>query len=476
MSRVINSLKWSTVSTVITIAVSMLQLMILTHQLPLEVFGQFAILNLIIAIFTSLSLGGISNYLIHKNDLTQAGKNSVYFLALSLGLLFMGTAYHLSPYILMLFGYPELVNSLKVLSVLLLIHAVSAQYQALGIKAFSHDIISKVDIAANLFSFTLAMLTVDLGLLCLVIATIGSALFRMIFLMIFLSKHSKLSMNVSIEEVKSAFHYGKYNIGGELINIIRRQMDVLILSVMLPVNELGIYHVIKQLAAKPGEALQPIVSKIAMPLFSEGQKALEELKRSYLDILTTLSFALAIIYTPLIALSEPIVSLLFGGKYAEHHIVLSLLSCFWYLRIIGPTTMGALIQATGKTKLTFYWNLVLLPISVVLMFLAASYSVYAVCATLFLLQLILLPLSNQMIVRKVITIKLQEQLMAALSIIPLFLLPLLLLRGWLAYLDSDITHYIFVMVIAAIIQIVIALLIYQKVPFFREPLTRLKSA
>lgn len=476
MSRVVNSVKWSTVSTVTTIAVSMLQLMILTHQLPLEIFGQFAILNLIITIFTSLSLGGISNYLIYKNDLTQEGKNSVYFLALCLGVLFMMAAYFLSPYILMLFGYSPLTESLKLLSVLLLIHAISAQYQALGIKTFSHNVISKVDIASNLVGFLLAMLTMDMGLMCLVIATLGSSLFRMILLMISLSPHSRLSTDISFKEIRLAFDYGKYNIGGELINIIRRQLDVLILGIMLPVNELGIYHVIKQLAAKPGEALQPIVSKIAMPIFSEGQKALSSLKRSYLDILTTLSFVLAFIYTPLIVLSEPIVFILFGDKYVEYHLVLSLLSCFWYLRIIGPTTMGALIQATGKTKLTFYWNLVLLPISVVLMLFAASYGVYAICAALFLLQLVLFPLSNQLIVRKVINIKATEQLASALSIIPLFTFPLLVIRGGAGYFEQVFENYIFMMIVAVIFQIIIALIIYQKVPFFREPLTRLKSA
>lgn len=476
MSRVFKSAKWNSISTATTIIISMLQLMILTRQLPIEVFGQFAVLNLIIIIFTSLSLGGISNYLIYKNNLSQQGKNSVYFLALCLGIFCMVSAYILSPYILMLFGYSSLSEILKILSVLLLISAISAQYQALAIKIFAHKATSQIDIFSNLIGFSLAMLTINLELMCLVIATIGTAISRMLLLMICFSSKINLSTNISIKEVKLAFDYGKYNIGGQLLNIIRQQVDMLILSIMLPVNELGVYHVIKQLASRPGQAIQPILSKIAMPLFSEKQNSLINLKRSYLDMLITFSFILAFIYTPLIILSEPIIFILFGQKYVEYHLVLTLLSCFWYVRVSGPTTMGALIQATGKTKLTFYWNLALLPISVVVMLSAASHGIYAVGFALLFLQLFLLPLSNQLIVRKVIDVKTKEQLIATLMIISLFLFPLIVIKGFYNYFDLGLISSLSAIILAGTSQIIVAVILYKKIPFFKEPLTRLKKA
>ena len=81
MSRIVNATSWTTLATVINLVLTMVQLAILVRILAPEVFGQFAVVNMVIEVFVAFALGGISNFLIYKRDADQATSNAVYYLA-----------------------------------------------------------------------------------------------------------------------------------------------------------------------------------------------------------------------------------------------------------------------------------------------------------------------------------------------------------------------------------------------------------
>lgn len=475
MSRVKKSAKWSSIAAAFGAIISMLQLGILAREFEPSVFGQFALLNISIEIFTALSFGGMSNYLVYNRDVGQQGRNTVYFLTFALGLLCMSVVYVLAPFIMGLFGQSVLHEELRVLAVLLVISSVASQYEALGIKNFQHPVIAKVDIVSRSAGFVAAMLTKDLQLFCLVIATITVAVFRLLIISFIFSRYSKFSLTWDSTIAKDAMHFGKFNIGSKFMNVIRKQLDTLILGIILPVSELGIYHILKQLASKPGQAIQPIISKIAMPVFSEVQSDKPKLKALYLDMFLVTSLILTIIYAPIIWFSGDLTLLVFGDKYAEHHVILSILGAFWFIRIAGPTVMGALVQGTGNPKLTFNWNLVTLPISILTITISSYFGVYWLCYSLLGLQLILLPLSNHFVVRNIIDVK-------ALDIVKLISVPLTIFSAFLVSLSLGfalpqlaVLPPFVILAVVGFLELFLLFVLYRKLEYFSVPLNRLKK-
>tara|TARA_R110000737_G_scaffold352516_1_gene398855 strand:+ start:2394 stop:3809 length:1416 start_codon:yes stop_codon:yes gene_type:complete len=463
---------WTTSSTIISLGILLGQLAILTRYFDPAVFGQFAIINLFIEIFTVLALGGISNFLIFKRDISHNGQNTIFALAILIGFSAFLIMYLLAPVITAAMGYPDLAEPLRVVTLLVPISALLAQYQAVALKEFSHPSVAKVDIVSRILAFGIAMATIPMGLFCLIFSMVSYQLIKLIGMMILFSKKMNFSANFDKSVVSEAFNYGIFDLGGQSLNILRRQLDIIILSVALPIAELGVYHVIKQLASRPAQALQPIVSKLALPAFAKNNDNPEQLQQVYLDFFLIQGLVLAFIYAPMIIASDLITSLLFGANIAEHHWVLATLACFWFVRIAGSNLIGPLVQAVGRTKIGFYWNLWVLPPNALVMYFASSYGVEVLTGALVIFQLILFPLSNKVMINRMITVS-SLHLVAMLStLLALFIVPGLLM---LLLLNSfNITEFLVREISLAVLACGITAIGLKKSKRLRSALSRVK--
>jgi O-antigen/teichoic acid export membrane protein len=279
-------------------------------------------------------------------------------------------------------------------TVLLVISSVASQYQAVGMKNFHHQRVAQVDIFAKVLSFVFAISFSHLELLCLVGATIVYQLARLVGFMMVLGREVNLTTKVNTAIYREAFNYGIFDFGSQALNILRRQLDVIILAVTLPSNELGVYHVIKQLASRPAQALQPIIGKVALPAFAEVKENETRFARVYKDFFILQLFVLAIIYIPVIIASDLVTALFFGTDFVQHSWVLSILSIFWFTRVASSNLVGPLVQATGFTKRNFLWNVILLLPNTLVIYVSSQYGVVALVSAMAVFQLILFPIVN----------------------------------------------------------------------------------
>lgn len=372
----------------------MAQLAILVRILAPAVFGQFAVVNMVIEVFVAFALGGISNFLVYKKNADQPTSNAIYFLALGIGATFSLVLFLLTPFLATALGYESIVQELRLATVLLVISSIASQYQAVGMKNFHHQRVAQVDIFAKVLSFVFAISFSHLELLCLVGATIVYQLARLVGFMMVLGREVNLTTKVNTAIYREVFNYGIFDFGSQALNILRRQLDVIILAVTLPSNELGVYHVIKQLASRPAQALQPIIGKVALPAFAEVKENETRLARVYKDFFILQLFVLAIIYIPVIIASDLVTALFFGSDFVQHSWVLSILSIFWFIRVASSNLVGPLVQATGFTKRNFLWNVILLLPNTLVIYASSQYGVVALVSAMAVFQLILFPIVN----------------------------------------------------------------------------------
>ncbi|WP_419227546.1 oligosaccharide flippase family protein [Alteromonas sp. OM2203] len=394
MSRIVSATSWTTLATIVNLLLTMAQLAILVRILAPAVFGQFAVVNMVIEVFVAFALGGISNFLVYKKNADQPTSNAIYFLALGIGAIFSSVLFLLTPFLATALGYESIIQELRLATVLLVISSVASQYQAVGMKNFHHQRVAQVDIFAKVLSFVFAISFSHLELLCLVGATIVYQLARLVGFMMVLGREVNLTTKVNTAIYREAFNYGIFDFGSQALNILRRQLDVIILAVTLPSNELGVYHVIKQLASRPAQALQPIIGKVALPAFAEVKENETRFARVYKDFFILQLFVLAIIYIPVIIASDLVTALFFGSDFVQHSWVLSILSIFWFIRVASSNLVGPLVQATGFTKRNFLWNVILLLPNTLVIYASSQYGVVALVSAMAVFQLILFPIVN----------------------------------------------------------------------------------
>ncbi|APD93796.1 hypothetical protein BM523_07180 [Alteromonas mediterranea] len=394
MSRIVSATSWTTLATIVNLLLTMAQLAILVRILAPAVFGQFAVVNMVIEVFVAFALGGISNFLVYKKNADQPTSNAIYFLALGIGAIFSLVLFLLTPFLATAIGYESIVQELRLATVLLVISSIASQYQAVGMKNFHHQRVAQVDIFAKVLSFVFAISFSHLELLCLVGATIVYQLVRLVGFMMVLGKEVNLTTKVNTAIYREAFNYGIFDFGSQALNIVRRQLDVIILAVTLPSSELGIYHVIKQLASRPAQALQPIIGKVALPAFAEVKEDEVRFARVYKDFFILQLFVLAIIYIPVIVASDLVTELFFGSDFVQHSWVLSILAVFWFVRVASSNLVGPLVQATGYTKRNFLWNVILLLPNTLVIYASSQYGVVSLVSAMAVFQLILFPIVN----------------------------------------------------------------------------------
>ena len=394
MSRLVNATSWTTLATVINLILTMAQLAFLVRVLAPSIFGQFAIVNMVIEVFLAFALGGISNFLIYKRNADEKTSNAIYFLALGIGAIFSTVLFLITPYLASMLGYDSIVQELRLATMLLVLSSLSAQYQAVGMKTFKHQKVAKIDIVAKIISFLFAIFFAHLELLCLVGAAVIYQLLRLVGFMAILGKDINLSVKVNTSIYREAFNYGIFDFGSQAINIFRKQLDVIILAVTLPSSDLGIYHIIKQLASRPAQALQPIIGKVALPAFAEVKNDAIKFGRVYKDFFILQLFALACIYVPVIIASDLVTVLFFGNEFSQHSLILSLLATFWFVRVASSNLVGPLVQATGLTKRNFLWNIAVLTPNALVIYISSQYGVLALVSAMTLFQLSLLPIVN----------------------------------------------------------------------------------
>ncbi len=438
MSRIVSATSWTTLSTIVNLALTMIQLAVLARILAPSVFGQFAVINMVMEIFVAFALGGISNFLIFRQDADQSTNNAIYYLALGIGSVFSVVFYLVTPILATALGYEEIIQELKVATLMLVISSLASQYQAVGMKCFKHKRVAQIDIIAKTASFIFAISNTHLGLLCLVGSVVIYQLVRLIGFMAALSKDMNLSLHVNKSIYREAFNYGIFDFGSQALNILGRQLDVIILSITLSNSQLGIYHVLKQLASRPAQALQPVINKVALPAFGEIKEVLQRFSRTYKDFYILQLFVLAFIYVPLIIFPELVVNLFFGEEYSSQYLVFAVLSCFWFVRVFSSNLVGPLVQATGQTRKHFIWNIAILIPNACVIYLSSSFGVLPLVVSMLTFQTILFPLVNYYFAGPIANVTFKYSVGAMLTVISFIAVPLLITKFFIARAVPDV--------------------------------------
>jgi O-antigen/teichoic acid export membrane protein len=218
--------------------------------------------------------------------------------------------------------------------------------------------------------FFIIGLTYFFGINGFIISSIISGIITFVFMQ---HKTRQITKNIHIEPIETPFKthwiYAKFSFLANTFNTVGLYLDMFLLNFFIADRtELGYYGFAVTLIMGL-RLVTATVQQITYPYFSEKSGNIVELKRIFKKY-NTLFIALSIVMAIAAFFSvEPILEIMFAGKYAPSTKYLQLLIVAWFIRntyVFYATTIWGL----GKLNVNFYNTLIVLPINALLMFLS----------------------------------------------------------------------------------------------------------
>lgn len=402
---------WTSASAVVVSVVQLLRIAFLTDYLEKSDFGVVAIVLFVLGITDLFMELGITVAILHRKQISREEYSSLYWLNWVLSLVLFGVLYALSPLIAGFYEAPELRQLIPLMGLTLIVTALGRQHKTVFRKHLYFNITARFEMAAALLSLVPAyyLAKAGWGVYALVFSYLAGYAVENVLVFVYGLTTYPLRFHFRFAETRPFLRIGLYDFGSRLLSYFNRDIDLLIIGKLLGQEVLGGYSLMKQLASKPLNVINPIITSVTSPVLSQLQDDEAAMKRVYLKTLNALSIVNFPVFIGIGLLCQPLVRLIFGEEYLEVAFLVPVFAFYYLIRSVS-NPVGSLLIAKGKTNYGLYWNLVVgatFPIAVIL---ASLFSVEVVAGVQLFMMLIYYFAMWYVLVRRLSPIGLREYL------------------------------------------------------------------
>ncbi|MFC5405036.1 MOP flippase family protein [Cohnella soli] len=357
--RGITAMKWSSLSTAVSIVIQLTQIVLVSRLLKPEHYGLMGMIMVFVVLAISMNDLGISNAIIHRQHVTRRELSSLYALNLGAGAAASMIVWLLAPLAAAFYGEPKLVGPMHLMALLCFIPAIGQQFQMLLQKELQFDYLAKVDIAAYSFGFAVALTGAGLGygVYALVWSHLANALLKSVCLAVVGWRRWRPEFHFARSDLKGYLSFGFYQMGSNVVQAVISNLDYIILGKMFGAEKLGYYTFAFQICSMPVQKLNPMFSQISLPILAKLQDQADRLKKGYLRLAGAVSYLNAPIFFGLSVTAPYLVPFAFGSQWDASVPLIQILAGMLLVRSLILYS-SSLLLAKGRADLAFRYTLV----------------------------------------------------------------------------------------------------------------------
>ena len=302
---------------------------------------------------------GISSAVIQSPTVSKTQLSSLYWFNIFTGILIFFIVFAITPLVSAFFNIKALLQPLRYVSIIFIIAAIGNQYRILSQKELKFKKITVIDVISTCLGtvVTLVAAKSGLGINAIVIGMIVQVSISSIaFLVIGLIHDHKPSVIYKHQEIKKFLYFGIHQTGGDTINYITSQMDKILIGKILGLEALGFYNMAWQLTLFPLTKINPILNKVAFPIYSKVQNIPLKLSSYYQTTVKGLSLITIPLLSFLCFFSYEIVITILGPGWDLTSQLVRTLSFVGILKTMSNPG-GPILIAKGHPEVGFWWNL-----------------------------------------------------------------------------------------------------------------------
>jgi O-antigen/teichoic acid export membrane protein len=347
-----------------------------------------AMISIVLALGMAYADLGLSGAIVHRRDTTRAQLSTLYWTNVAAGAAVTLVVLAARPLVAALLGEPRLAGLLTWVAPVFLVAALGQPYQATLQKELRFRALALVDVvaAASGAIVAIAAATMRLGVLSLALGHLAAVAARTLLVLAVGMRGWRPGRHWSASDLAGYLSFGVYQLGERTVGAFMANADNLVIGSMLGAAALGPYALAYQLVVVPLTKINPIVSRVALPLFARHQDDGALLRRGYVALSKALLVAAGPMLVGAAATAHVLVPVVFGDGWAAAVPMVRILALVGLLKCLG-NPIGSLLLATGRADIGFRWNATTAGINVVAFVLAARGGVHAVAWTYLALSL-----------------------------------------------------------------------------------------
>ncbi len=353
--------KWNAVATVLVFILQLVQLAFMARLLNPAQFGLAAMAMVVLGLAQSLADLGLSNALVHRQTKDPKELTSMYWTALFASALLGVSTYVLAAPVASFFDAEELTKIIRWGALLYPLMALGQPFFALHQQALRFAPVAWGESMGAVVGAVVAIwsgysgygaFSIVLGLLAL------TGMRSSVWIVTGLSRWNP-GMGWQWAHVKPHLSFVAYQLGERGIGFLRGQSDKLLIGKLLGAPLLGYYNIAYQIVLRPMMLLNPIITRVAFPVFARIQQDDARIRRGYLEAIEAIAFITIPLYFGLMATAPVLIPLFLGAGWEEAVVPLQVLCLLGMVLSIG-NPVGALLLAKGRADWAFGFNILAL--------------------------------------------------------------------------------------------------------------------
>lgn len=349
---------WTGLSSLVGLIAHFGQLIVLARLLsPLD-FGLAAMVMVVIGLVQAYADAGVGNAIIHRQDNTVQALASLYWLNIGIGIALFLLIVLVTPAVTDFFNEPRLKTILPLAGLSVLVIPFGQQFQALMQKNLQFRPLAIIEVSASLIGAAVAILLAvkGFGVFALIYGFLANAILRTVCLIVVGIRNWRPALRFKFSDLRGYFSFGLYQMGERTTNFLKQRIDQLILGAAIGALSLGFYNLAFSLAIFPVSRINPVLTRVAFPVFAKIQDNDIELLKGYM----LLQRIVALVNFPILvgmAVTAPLfVPIILGDQWEPSIPLIQILAFVGLLRATG-NPVGALLMAKGRANVAFFWNL-----------------------------------------------------------------------------------------------------------------------
>jgi O-antigen/teichoic acid export membrane protein len=353
--------RWLGASTLIGAAVSLLQTAIIARFFlgPNE-YGLIGIVTVFSYIALMFSDIGLGIAIVHKMDATREQLSSVYWLNIFAMLVCVSLAYSLAYPLARLMAEPLVAPMTRAITLVVLFEALGKPFQMQLERDTRFRIVGSAEIAGHITAFSVAILFAALGagVWSLVWGQIARAFTKAIIYLPVGLKYYRPLLRFKLKDVEGFVSFGIFQMGERIVHAVATRFDFFLIGRFLGIETLGIYNLSVQLADVPVTQFATTIVRTALPLLASVQHDKARLQRAYVYHAGIQMLILSPVLFGMMAVAPVAVPLALGDQWIAAVPLLQWLSMVAVVRA-ADMPRAALVLATGRAGLSFYYNMII---------------------------------------------------------------------------------------------------------------------
>lgn len=349
--KTIKGAGWSAIDSIARYGITFVVGIVLARLLSPDEYGLIGILMIFINLFNVIVDGGFAHALIRKQGAKEEDYCTVFYTNLVIAVFLASTLFFCAKPISIFFEREELLNLTRVMSVVVIINALTIVQRTRLIKRIDFKTQTRITIIASMTSGAvgIGMAFLGFGVWSLVAQQISQQLLTSILLWVSNKWVPKLMF--SWDSFKDLWSFGWKLLASSVIGSLTNDLYQAVIGKCFAPQSLGYYTRARHFSGIFSTNISTIVNKVSFPVLSAIQDDQPRLKSAYRRLIKVTMLPTFILMLGMAAVAKPMILVLIGEKWLTASYYLQII-CFYAMMIPLHTLNLISIQVVGRSDIT----------------------------------------------------------------------------------------------------------------------------